>query len=97
MQILSMAAKAGRISAGSFGAEKSIKSGKAQLVILAGDASDNTKKKFRDACRFRQISCLEYGDAESLGHQIGKQARVVLTVNDAGFAVSILNSMEVKE
>ena len=95
MQTLSMAAKAGKISAGSFGAEKSIKSCKSHLVILAKDASDNTKKKFRDACAYRQIQYREYSDAESLGHQIGREARVVLSVDDAGFAASILKIMEV--
>ena len=45
MQTLSLAAKAGKITAGSFGAEKSIKTEKAQLVVLAKDASDNTKKE----------------------------------------------------
>lgn len=93
MQTLSLAAKAGKITAGSFGAEKSIKTEKAQLVVLAKDASDNTKKKFSDACKFRDIPYIEYSDADSLGHQIGKEARVVLSVEDAGFAASILKNV----
>lgn len=94
MQTLSLAAKAGKITAGSFGVEKSVKSEKARLVILAKDASDNTKKKFSDACRFRDIPCAEYSDADSLGHQIGKEARVVLAVEDAGFAASVMKNMD---
>ena len=39
---IGLAMKAGKIKAGEFSTEKSIKGGKARLVLVAEDASDNT-------------------------------------------------------
>lgn len=52
LSYLGLAAKAGRIQSGEFSTEKSVKSGKGTLVIVASDASDNTKKKFTNMCTF---------------------------------------------
>ena len=38
-----MATKAGKLLSGEFSVEKAIKQRKVKLVIVAGDASDNTK------------------------------------------------------
>ena len=46
MSYLGLATRAGKVQSGEFSTEKSVKSGKAALVLVAGDASDNTKKKF---------------------------------------------------
>ncbi len=48
--MLGMAAKAGKVASGEFMAENAVKSGEAALVIVAEDASDNTKKKFSNMC-----------------------------------------------
>lgn len=88
--MLGLAARAGRISTGEFSAEKSIKSGKARLCILAEDASDNTKKHFRDMCSYRKIPCVTVmvGKTE-LGHMVGRKDRTSVTVDDTGFAESL--------
>ena len=44
LSMLGMAARAGRIESGEFSTEKAVKSGRGRLVIVAEDASDNTKK-----------------------------------------------------
>ena len=46
LQMLGIAAKSGNVVSGEFSTEKSVKSGKSFLVIVADDASENTKKKF---------------------------------------------------
>lgn len=94
LAMLSMAAKAGKISSGAFMVEKEIKSGNAWLVILAGDASDNTKHKFKEACSYYEIPVYEYSESESLGHYVGKEFRMVLAVTDEGFANSIASRIE---
>ena len=48
LSLVSLATKAGKTVSGEFCTEKEVKSGRAALVIVAGDASDNTKKKFRN-------------------------------------------------
>ena len=50
LSLLGLAAKAGRVVSGEFATEKAVKAGKARLVLVAGDASDNSRKKFSDMC-----------------------------------------------
>ena len=52
LSMLGLATKAGKISSGEFSTEKEIKTGYAALVIVAEDASDNTKKKFKNYNNF---------------------------------------------
>lgn len=48
LSLIGLATKAGKTVSGEFSTEKSIKTGKGYLAIVAGDSSDNTKKKFRE-------------------------------------------------
>ena len=50
LSLIGLATKAGKTVSGEFSTEKSIKTGKGYLAIVAGDSSDNTKKKFRNMC-----------------------------------------------
>ena len=56
LSMLGLAAKAGKVASGEFSTEKEVKSGNACLVIVAEDASDNTKKMFRNMCSI--MKCL---------------------------------------
>lgn len=47
LSLIGIATKAGKTASGEFCTEKEVKSGRAALVIVAGDASANTKKNFR--------------------------------------------------
>ena len=44
--LLSLCAKAGRLTSGNFSVESAVKDNKAYIVIVAKDASKNTKKLF---------------------------------------------------
>ena len=44
--LLGLAEKAGKVRSGEFSTEKEVKSGKAGLVIVSEESSDNTKKMF---------------------------------------------------
>ena len=67
LSMLGLAEKAGRISSGEFSTEKAVKSRKAHLVLVAEDASENTKKKFTDMCSFYHTPLRIYGSKEELG------------------------------
>ena len=73
LSLISLAMKAGRCASGEMMTESEVKSGRARLVIVASDASDNTKKKFQD----------------TLGHAMGKEFRASLAILDEGFADGI--------
>lgn len=90
LQLLSLSQRAGKIASGEFKTEESVKSGQAWLVVLASDASDNTKKKFTNMCEFYEVPCIVYSTKDELGHFIGKEFRASLAVNDEGLANKIL-------
>ena len=92
--MLGLATRAGRIASGEFMTETSVKKGKAVLVIVAEDASDNTKKMFTNMCSFYEVPIYFYGTKETLGHAIGKDIRASLAVLDEGFANSIIKNIE---
>jgi len=89
LSLIGLATKAGRIVSGEFMTEKEVKSGRAALAIVAIDASENTKKKFRNMCEFYEVPLRFYGDKEKLGHAIGKEFRASLAILDEGFAKGI--------
>ena len=69
--------------------EKAIKEGKAHLVIVGDDSSDNTKKMFTNMCEFYEVPIYFYGKKEDLGHAMGKELRSSVAVTDPGFAKSL--------
>lgn len=87
--MIGLATKAGKTVSGEFSVEKAVKSLKACLVIVAADASDNTKKKFRNMCEFYETPIYFYGEKEMLGHAMGKQQRSSMAVIDEGFANAV--------
>ncbi len=91
---LGLAMRAGRLSNGEFAVIKAVKEMKASLVVLANDASYNTAKKIRDACKFRNIPVIDILSRESISHAIGKENRVAVSVNDPGFANAILKCVD---
>lgn len=92
--LLGLAQKAGQIKSGEFMTEQSIKDRTAKLVIVASDASDNTKKHFTDMCVYRKIPIYVWGIKDDLGHATGKEFRASLAVTQEGFAKSIKEKME---
>ena len=87
--MIGLAMKAGKVSAGEFVVEKSVKEGRSFLVIIAADASDNTKKKFRDMCAYYEVRTIEAMKKDELGHAIGREQRACISINDHGFAEAI--------
>ncbi|WHH58978.1 ribosomal L7Ae/L30e/S12e/Gadd45 family protein [Petroclostridium sp. X23] len=88
--MIGLSQKAGKITSGEEPCEREIKSGKSQLIIIAQDSSDNTKKRFTQMCNYRNISFIEFGIKEKLGKMIGKEYRAVLSVKDKNFANLII-------
>ena len=97
LSLIGLATKAGRTASGEFCTEKEVKSGNASLVVVAGDASDNTKKKFKNMCDYYHVPVCFYGDKDTLGHAMGKQFRASLVILDEGFAKGIRKHIESEE
>ena len=92
--MIGMATKAGKTVSGEFSVEKAVKEGKARLVVVALEASDNTKKMFRNMCEFYKVPVYFYGTKEGLGHFMGKEFRASLAITDEGLAKAILKKMD---
>ena len=97
LSLVSLAMKAGKVASGEFCTEKEVKKGMAALVIVAEDASDNTKKKFQNMCEFYEVPIYFYGDKDTLGHAMGKEFRASLAVTDPGFARGIAKHIEAQQ
>lgn len=94
LAFLGLAAKAGRTVSGEFATEKGVKSGQVFLVLTAQDASENTKKKFKDMCTYYEVPFYNVGTKEELGSAIGKDYRASLGVTDENFAVAMIKKLE---
>ena len=91
LSFLSLMKKAGKLVSDEFGTESAVKEGKAHIVVVPVDASDNTKKLFSDKCKFYDIPIVFFGTKEELGHAIGKGERSSLAITDEGGAKSFHN------
>ena len=89
LSLLGLAQKAGKIASGEFATEKSIKSGRAYLVIVSGDASENIKKKMRQMTEYYEVPLCIYGQKEALGRCVGKSERSMLAILDQGFSKAV--------
>ena len=78
LSMFGIAAKSGSVVSGEFSTEKAVKEGRAYLVIVAGDSSDNTKNS----------------DKETLGHCIGKEFRASLAIVNEGLAHSVEDKLK---
>lgn len=94
LSMLSIAAKGRNLVSGEFAVEKAVKTGKAYLVIVAEDASDNTKKQFSNMCDFYEVPMAVHGSKDDLGHCIGTQMRANVAVTDSGIAKSIMKNIK---
>ena len=87
--LISLSQKAGKIASGEFSTEKAVKEGKAKLVIVADDASDNTKKKFSNMCTYYEVPYFLLGNKIQLGNAIGKEFRASIAIVDGNLAQAI--------
>ncbi len=93
LRLLSVMQLAGKLQSGEFQTENAIKSGKAFYVIVAENASDNTKKLFHDKCSYYNVPIVTFCTKDRLGHAIGKEERSSIAIVDEGFAKSFQKKM----
>ncbi len=94
LSTLGIAARGRNFVSGEFMTEKAVKSRKAYLVIVAEDASDNTRKMFRDMGEYHKVPVYVYGTKAGLAQAIGKEMRASLAVTEEGIAKSIIQKLE---
>ena len=84
--LLGIAMRAGKLVSGEDGTMIDLKKGKLNLVIVAEDASVNTKEKFSRIAEQNHIKIYFYGTIDELSHQVGKNNKAVYGVMEQNFA-----------
>ena len=97
LSLLGLAKKAGKIKGGEYCVETEVKKGRAKLVIVAEDASDNTKKSYTDMCSFKKVPVIFYGNKDNLGKCIGCEERAAVVLTDEGFANAVNKQISQKD
>ena len=96
---MGLARRAGKLSIGSELCIESIRAGKAKLVFLCSDMSDNSSKKLHDAMRSKSVPyiVLPLGKVE-LAKRIGKSSfAVACALTDKGFANIVYKALGITE
>ena len=93
LSFIGLGARAGKLVYGSEAGSRAVRCGKAYLVIVACDASENTKKLMRDKCVSNNVKLYQYSTIGELGNSVGKGRVSVISVRDKDFADSIIKKM----
>lgn len=91
--LLGIAMRGRKLVSGEYQTLEAVKKGSAMLVIIAEDASDNTRKRFSDKCTFYEVPFFQYGTKEELGRAIGKDLRSSVCVCDEGLADAVIKQL----
>ncbi len=89
ISMLGMAYKARKTISGDESLRKSIRDQKVKLVIIAEDASDNTKKRFINSAKYYKINYYIVLTKAELSKSSGTNNRAVIGIIDLNFSTTI--------
>ena len=87
--LIGLATKARNISYGADSVEIQVKKKKVYLIIVAQDASDRTKEKFKNISEKYKIPLIIVGKIEELSKAIGKSNKAILGVENLNLSKEI--------
>ncbi|SEP58435.1 L7Ae/L30e/S12e/Gadd45 family ribosomal protein [Piscibacillus halophilus] len=90
LNLLGLAFRAKKVSLGEENIIQDIRSKQATLVLIASDASENTKKKLTDKCQSYEVPYRVVGTRDEISHALGKHDRVAAAIKDEGFTKKFL-------
>ncbi len=88
--MIGLCVRAGRAAFGGEACEALVRKNAVQLIIVAEDASENTKKRVQDKCTTYAVPRISFGTVASLARCTGKGRVSVIGIRDKGFAAAIL-------
>ena len=86
VSMIGMAYKANKIISGEELLKKTIKENKIKLLIIAEDASNNTKKRFINNAMRHNIPYYIYLTMEDFSRSLGWKNRAVIGITDTNFS-----------
>lgn len=87
--LIGLATRARKICFGADSVELEMKKKKVHLVIIATNASDRTKDKFKNLSEQYQIPIIIEGEIEILSKAIGKSNKAIIGIEDHNLAKEI--------
>lgn len=94
---IGLSARGRNLVSGEFATENAVRSYGAYLVIVAADASENTKKLFRNKCSFYKVPYYEFSTKEELGHMLGKKICASMAFTNEGLAKAAISQLIIYE
>lgn len=92
--MLGLCQRAGKLASGDLAAEQALKKRKANLLILAEDASERTREKFVKLAVQTGVPCFLVGTRDELGEALGKAHRAAVAVQSKDFTKGIKGILE---
>lgn len=89
LALMGFAARARKICFGADSVETQIQKRKVKLVIIAQDASERTKEKFKTICTQSGVPIIIKGEIEVISNAIGKSNKAVIGIEDSNLANEI--------
>jgi len=84
-----MAQRANKVASGERAIEQAVQEHKARLLLIAGDASDETKKAYVRIAEQNHLSFYYVMTREKLGSCLGKEFRAAAVILDKGFSKAL--------
>ncbi|EXJ24130.1 ribosomal protein L7Ae family protein [Alkalibacterium sp. AK22] len=88
LNLIGLSQRAGKLLSGEALVLQGVRSGKAKLVCVASNASDNTTRQFLNKCEHYNVPVVTAFTREELSHALGKD-RTVCALLDKGFVHSL--------
>lgn len=89
--IIGLAFRARKVTIGTELTIEKLRHGELHVIILASDASDNTKKKVHDKAKTYSCDIIEDLTSENISNALGKHDIKVIGITDRGFSQLLMN------
>lgn len=92
--MLGLCQRAGKAVSGDLAVEQALRRRKADLLLLAEDASERTREKFLKLAEQASVRCFSVGDRADLGSALGKAGRAVVAIQSRDFTKGIIGILQ---
>ena len=87
--LMGLAEKAGKLVCGTDATIQDIERHKVELVIVAKDSSEKTRKNIKYICEKNRVEILEFGTIDELSNAIGKSNKAIIGIKSKDFKEGI--------
>lgn len=94
LNYLGIAKRSGNLICGTDMVIKSLSSGKVKIILLASDASENTKDKIIKKAFYYQIQVFEVFSSRELSNAVGADHLMIMAITDDGLTKAFLKEVE---